>query len=131
MPDKDLEGDGPSLELPSFGFGRKKPQDEDTNQLAEEFKQWSSYQQMLAQWGIGGELSDYRSAYLFGDRTLQSMSLVDGAVLFVEGSPQIRADVDPAQMAAMWGGTPPTLALKPRTMSSVAHVIQRSMRKPL
>ena len=24
MADKDLEGDGPSLELPSFGFGRKK-----------------------------------------------------------------------------------------------------------
>ena len=74
------------------------------------------------------ELSDYRSTYLFGDRTLQSMCLVDGAVLFLEGSPQIRSDIDPAAWAAMWGGTPQNFGLKPRSSLVAVDAANGKMR---
>jgi outer membrane protein assembly factor BamB len=111
-----------------FGFGRKKTQDEDVDQLADEFKQWSGYQQMLAQFGGGGDLSDYRGTYLFGDRTLPSMCLVDGAVLFLEGSPQIRADVDPAVWANMWGGSQQNIGLKARSSLVAVDAASGKMR---
>ena len=111
-----------------LGFGRRKTQDEDVDQLAEEFKQWSGFQQTLAQMGMTGDLSDYRSAYLFGDRTLQSMCMVDGAVLFLEGSPQVRSDIDPAAWAAMWGGTPQNFGLKPRSSLVAVDAAHGKMR---
>lgn len=66
----------------------------------------AEYMRLSAMTGTnrGDEPSDYRGAWLFGDRTCQLMTYANNTVYFIDDVPQLGAGVDPNMVARAWGG---------------------------
>jgi outer membrane protein assembly factor BamB len=91
-PDGSLSADGKSFDP------------ENIDRLKSESAEWMRLSAMGGGINAANKPTDYRGAWLFGDRRLQSMVQANNTVYFVDDMPQQSSEVDPQMLARMGMG---------------------------